>query len=227
LPFRRFRDPRQTCCSGPGEASPAPAQLSAGTAKLLQRRATDGMRSATALADTFGTEAFVELAITAAVPPDFVEHASKDFPALSIDLPAGADRDSHPLTLVTNIRPLSLAYYTGRRLSAPCDGYSNIQNIIIPDCLMVPEVRARLSPHSNPTSAAAPLQQRSPRLPRVSAAPCCAGAKAFDIFKTWRMDSGTYETEAAHVIRGWTRRCAERASLVAGVLLTQLHLHLR
>ncbi len=36
----------------------------------------------------------------------------------------------------------------------------------------------------------------------------------FDIFKTWRLDSGTYETEAAHVIRGWTRRCAERASLV-------------
>ncbi len=49
------------------------------------------MRSATALADTFGTEAFVELAIAAAVPPDFVEDASKDFAAVSIDLPAGAD----------------------------------------------------------------------------------------------------------------------------------------
>ena len=43
---------------------------------------------------------------------------------------------------------------------------------------------------------------------------CSAGAKVFDIFKTWRMDSGKYETEAEHVIRGWAQRCAERASQV-------------
>jgi hypothetical protein len=29
------------------------------------------------------------------------------------------------------------------------------------------------------------------------------------------MDSGKYETEAEHVIKGWAQRCAERASQVA------------
>ena len=59
------------------------------------------MRSATALADTFGTEAFVELAIAAAVPPGFVKDASEDFPALSIDLPAGDHALRYPLRLMT------------------------------------------------------------------------------------------------------------------------------
>ena len=36
----------------------------------------------------------------------------------------------------------------------------------------------------------------------------------FDIFKTWRMDSGKYKTEAEHVIKGWAQRSAERASEV-------------
>ena len=56
-------------------------------------RATGGMRSATALADTFGTEAFVAAAVATSVPPEFVadiaDCPAQGFPAVSIDLPPG------------------------------------------------------------------------------------------------------------------------------------------
>jgi hypothetical protein len=52
------------------------------------------MRRATALADTFGTQAFVAAAVATSVPPEFVtdiaDCPSQGFPAVSIDLPPGA-----------------------------------------------------------------------------------------------------------------------------------------
>ena len=78
------RSGRQTtaCCEGCTQ-----------TGDPAVRRATGGMRSATALADTFGTEAFVAAAVATPVPPEFVadiaETPSQGFPAVSIDLPPG------------------------------------------------------------------------------------------------------------------------------------------
>ena len=57
-----------------------PAQVCALLAHLLMLRAAGGLRTATALADTFGTAGFVAAALASRVPPAFREDMAASFP---------------------------------------------------------------------------------------------------------------------------------------------------
>lgn len=40
--------------------------------------------------------------------------------------------------------------------------------------------------------------------------PClCAGCTVFDVFKTWRLDSGSYSQMAEIVVSAWEKRCKQ------------------
>ncbi|CAL8464515.1 g4050 [Coccomyxa elongata] len=99
----------------------APIPIAALLAHLLYLRANGGLDSAIALADTFGTAAFVEAALVSEVPAEFLEDMADTYP-----------QESQPQ----------------------------------PGCMV------------------------------------------FDLFTTWRLDSGSYEEIAEVVVSAWERRCA-------------------
>lgn len=79
-------------------SKPGPVALSALLAHLLFLAVNGGLETATALADTFGTEAFLQAALVTQLPQEFIEDVKSKS---NFDVPPGISRlgDQRPCSI--------------------------------------------------------------------------------------------------------------------------------